>query len=460
MLRNLALATVLLGAATATASADVALGASSAPGMGGEFTIASFDPQNAVAPISSVEGPGWKVGEGTVLHPVVGLETGVVSNVFYEQNNPSAGGVMRLLAQIGAASLNQSRLNPNAALTLEGPESGDNPALRGDKGELQYQASARVAYDQMLSSKHSVSQSGGLGAGLSVRGMVNPMGTIAFGFDENFLRQIRAQNFETPDNVNRDGNSLRLTMLLQPRGRSVSGYLYYQNIIDVFENYGEIYASRMLHHVGLHPQWRWLPQTVVYGDASLGVVSGLGADAASTRKSSSMPLTLKAGISTLLSPKTSLSTQLGYGNGFYASGPSYSAPLVDVLGTYHYSPLGRVGASLGLQYTDSVNANYYRDYVARVFVQHAVSPLVLVVQPELHVRQYQGVTVPGPMVRDDLVFAMVGGAHYNFRNWLAATLDYRFSTVGTSYRYMDAQGDVVDPSYVRHDLLLGVRAAM
>ena len=51
------------------------------------------------------------------------------------------------------------------------------------------------------------------------------------------------------------------------------------------------------------------------------------------------------------------------------------------------------------------------------------------------------------------------GLHYNLRNRLAATLDYRFSTVQTNYTYM-VNGFSDDPSFVRHELLLGMRFAM
>ena len=40
-----------------------------------EISISAFNPGDAVAPASTVEGPGIKVGEGTVLHPVFGIET-------------------------------------------------------------------------------------------------------------------------------------------------------------------------------------------------------------------------------------------------------------------------------------------------------------------------------------------------------------------------------------------------
>ena len=91
-----------------------------------------------------------------------------------------------------------------------------------------------------------------------------------------------------------------------------------------------------------------------------------------------------------------------------------------------------------------------------------VAPFVLVAQPEIHLREYNGVTiVDGPMTRDDFIFAVVAGVHYNFRNWVAATLNYRFSMVETDYRYMPIGGGaVLDPSYARHELLAGMRIAL
>src|SRR5580704_596017 len=75
-----------------------------------DSTIAQFDPDEAVAPITAVEGPGIKIGEGTVLHPAFGLETGYTSNVFYTASNPTGAGILRALAQIGTGSVTGDRL--------------------------------------------------------------------------------------------------------------------------------------------------------------------------------------------------------------------------------------------------------------------------------------------------------------------------------------------------------------
>ena len=453
MTRQFALIATLLCCSVTAARAQVM--APTDPGPATSLSIAAFDPDQAVAPISMVEGPGWKVGDGTVLHPVFGLETGFVSNVFFQSINQQPAGVLRLLGQVGVSSLSTSRLNPNSdpfGATQEGAT---------DRGDLQYQANLRLAYDQPLSDSELVRDTGGLGIGALLRVMANPMGKVSVGADDNFVRLIRAPNFETNGNVNRDVNVAKLTLLYHPPGRSITGYAYYQNYLDVFEHQEDTYPNRMDHRLGLHPMWQWLPQTQVYGDVSVGYISGIGSGAASQMKHSSLPIAARVGIASLLTLKTTANLAVGYTNSSYSSGPGISAATVDAFVSYRYSPLGRIGVGYDLQYVDSVNANYYRDHLIRAFLQQGFDPFVLVVQPELHFREYQGLTIPAPtMTRDDTIFGLVAGVHYNFRNWIAATVNYGFSTVQTDFRYTDAEGTLIDPSYTRHELLLGVRMAM
>src|SRR5262249_20903239 len=160
--------------------------------------------------------------------------------------------------------------------------------------------------------------------------------------------------------------------------------------------------DRMFNTIGLHPTWQWLPQTQIYLDLSQGFVTGLGNTAGIPSKVSSYPLSAIAGIATLFTLKTTFNAYAGYTNGFYSSGPSFSAARVGAAFGYRYSPLGRVTLQYALQYQDSVNANYYRDHVLQLSLQQLVNPLVFMVQPELHFREYNGVDiVMGQPTRDD-----------------------------------------------------------
>lgn len=417
--------------------------------------VATFDPSDAVAPVSVVEGPGVKVGEGTVLHPVFGVETGVISNVFYEDQSINTAGLLRLLAQIGAGTLPLARLTSPGLLDVD--QSGDPQTSADSAGDFQYRADLRLSYDLLMSSDNTVTETGGLGVGASLRGLVNPYRTWSVGFADEFRRLIRAANFETSADTNRIINELKARVFFQPRGRTLSGFLRYDNVIDYFERDRQAFANRIQHTFGARVMWRLFPMTRLYVDGSIGLFGPLGS--AST-KVPSTPLYVAAGIQTLLSLNTTISAQAGYTNGFYSVGPSFSAPTFGVELGYRYSPLGRFTAMYQYTHQDSVNANYFRDHVLRFWLQQMYVPFAFTLQPELHFRRYEGITlVAGPPVRNDLIFSLSAGVHYNFRNWIAATAGYNLGIVESDYRYM-TDGLVEDPSYIRHELLVGLRVAM
>lgn len=413
-------------------------------------TAPGITPEGALAPISIVEGPGVKVGEGTVLHPIVGMETGFISNVFFEASdeNPVGAGILRLIAQAGAGSLSPQRQAIDSVGTAA-----------PNRGVFQYRADLRLTYDLPLSGNDDVQEQGGLGVGALFRGTVYPERTWSFLYLDNFQRLIRPTNFESTSQTNRDINRLQLGLQFAPRGRTIAGLLHYENAIDVFEDGDQQFANRMHNKIGLTASWRFRPVTVLFAEGTWGIFTGLGSDSV---KVDSYPLTVAVGMQTLLTLNTSVIARVGYTNGFYSTGPSYSAPMGGVEFGYRYSPRGRVTAMYDYAHLDSINANFYRDHHFQLLVEQQFVPFVVTLRPELRLRQYQGVTtiVPtAPDTRDDLIVAIAAGARYNFRDWLATVIEYRFSSVQTDFMYA-AGSHIDDPSYVRHELVAGVRAAL
>jgi hypothetical protein len=417
---------------------------------------AALSPGGAIAPVSIVTGSGIVIGEGTVFHPEIGIETGVVSNVFYQNRSPVAAGLLRILAEVGTSSLPNQRLSGKTTGD-DGDPSTPQSLTTQNPGDFLYSADLYASWDQYLSTNDNVMAQGGLGGGVLLRGIVNPQRPLQFGFQEDFSRVIRATNFESNADTNRDINHLGLRLSYAPIGRSLGGYLYYENTIDVFEDNTQQFANRLQNAVGLRVNWQWLPLTRVYVDVSEGYYTGLGL----SQKVNSYPLTAVAGIQTALSLNTTLAARAGYTNGFYASGPNYSSVVATLQAGYRYSPLGRVTASYGYDHQDSINANFYRDHALGVSIEQYFIPFIVFVQPEVRLRRYEGTIVVGTTgnTRDDLLVGATVGMRYSFRDWIAATLDYQLQAVDTNFRYDPGNGMIVDPSYVRHQLLLGVRAA-
>ena len=403
-------------------------------------------PGGIMAPISIVEGPGVKIGEGTVIHPIVGIETGFVSNAFYEEDSPVAAGILRLVAQVHTASLSKQRLAVP-----------DEAEIQENLGSHQYRAGLRLSYDFYLSGNDSLQAQGGLGVGALLRGHVLPQSTWSFLYLDNFERVIRATNFETEQRTNRDINRIQLGLQFAPVGRTIKGLLHVENVVDFFEDEDQRFANRMQNTLGLSVSWRFRPVTVFFVDATQGYFTGLGG--AST-KVDSFPLSVATGVQTLLSLKTTLIGRVGYTNGFYSSGPSYSSVLGGLQLGYRYTPTGRITALYEYVHQDSINANFFRDHAVRVNIEQQFAPFLVTVAPELRIRRYEGVmsVIPGGAdTRDDLILGVTAGGRYHFRESVAGIIEYRLTSVQTDY-VTGAFGD--DPSYVRHEIVAGVRAAL
>jgi opacity protein-like surface antigen len=438
-------------ASVQTAAADDDTTATPAPTATGNMA-GQVDPAwMAVNPVAIVQGTGLKVGESSTIYPVVGIETGFVSNVFYQDSDPTAAGLLRVLGEAGFGSLSPARLNINA-LDPVTTEAATPPTFQG-------RADAYASWDQYLSGNDKVTAQGGFAGGLVMRGIVNGGHPVTLDVFDQFQRVIRPTNFETSDNTNRDINSLLVRLQYAPTGRRLSGYLYYAHHLELFEEDQQQFADRLDHTFGVRLQYQVFPLTRVYADLSEGVFGGIGS---SSTKVSSYPFTALAGVETDLSLNVTLNARIGYTQGFYSSGPDYATVIGGVQLGYRYSPLGRLLLMYSYDHQDSINANFYRDHVIQGILEQQVEPFSVFIRPEVHFRQYEGLLpqiMPSSPVRDDTIFDLWAGARYNFRSWIAATLEYHITSDQTDFRY-SFNGLMDDPSYLRHEVMLGLRAAL
>lgn len=395
-----------------------------------------------------VEGAGVKVGEGTVLHPVLGIESGVVQNVFFEENSTNVAGVLRIIGELVVGSL------PSERMQMPSEESPETQNF----GDLAFRGDLHLQYDEYLSNSDRVRAQRGVSGFASAQGLVFPKQTWQFGFGDVFSRTIRPLNFESSENVQRDINTLSLDLRYRPKGRTLSGLVGYANTIDYFEEDTQKFANRIAHRFRANVGWQWLPVTRIYGDVSVGLVGPLGSE--STRPSS-VPLKAIVGIASALTVKTAVNARIGFGKGFYTT-EDFTNVIGGVTFSYRPSPELKFSAGYDYDFEDSINANFYRDHAVKVRADYRRDRLTLTAATELRFRLYRGViqeVMTDQRDRSDVIFAVGAGAIYNFKNWIAATADYQLAIDQTDFRYTPEAGLIDDPSYVRQTVMLGVRAA-
>src|SRR5262245_29569244 len=119
--------------------------------------IASL-PAVASAQEAIVEGPGVKVSAGTILHPSFGVATGLIHNVFYEENSPATTGVLRILADFVLAPA-----VPDATPDPLGTER----SLSG-QGKIDLRAGLSLTYEEYLSGNSDIRSQRNLGIAADV----------------------------------------------------------------------------------------------------------------------------------------------------------------------------------------------------------------------------------------------------------------------------------------------------
>ncbi|HUH03799.1 MAG TPA: hypothetical protein VML75_17510, partial [Kofleriaceae bacterium] len=125
-----------------------------------------------------------------MIHPAVAIETGVDTNVFYEDRDPIAAPLVRLLLSFALASQDHKLANEAELQLGDEPEPTTPPTLSWRLGGL-------LAAEQYLSGNDAVSDRSNLGGHLKLDLTAFPAGDVSFDVRDHFIRDTRPQNFET-----------------------------------------------------------------------------------------------------------------------------------------------------------------------------------------------------------------------------------------------------------------------
>ena len=410
-----------------------------------------------------VEGPGVALGEGAVFHPNVSVETGVVSNVFYEDgdrstNDPVASAIARVVAGFSIASQTHTLAEEETpAIQTEAEEEGVEEPPPPAKVDFRFGGEAIL--NGYLSDNERVRDQTDVGVGLNGDVVFLPQGDFSVRVEDDFLRDARPHNFESTGNLNRDYNHFLGGATFQPQGRTISVGARYENTIDRFESDAASFANRLQHLIGLRGEWRLYPYTKFFADTSLGFFDTLG-DAGADFKSSSTPLRVQVGVGTALTEVTTLRGYIGYANAFYDQGTNFSNVIGGAEFGWRYTQYGRVRFVADYNFKDSLQANFYRDYAFLAFIDQQFGLFVFGADGGLRLRRYEGIpaAIGGDSQRDDVLVSGAARLAYLLRDWLAITARFEVTADTTDYTYM--AGPFVDsPSFTRYEAYLGVSAA-
>lgn len=253
--------------------------------------------QAGAAPPTVGAGRGIRLGEPLVLHLGIAVDVTWDSNVFYEANNGTSAFFLRI--------------NPFFDLTNR-PRAGTRMVqfdLHGGLGYVEY-----LTTSQRLAAHRQFNVDAGLAAAFFSTSPYN------FSVFDNYVRTVQPPYTVSSSNFDRDTNEVGVRVNLSPGGGRLTFNVGYLFGIDYFERAPLTDYNVQYHRFDLRASWRFFPKTALYValDETLYHYPTPGTGA----HSDSRPFHVMAGIQGLVTTKLTVNLWVGYGNGFYVTGPS------------------------------------------------------------------------------------------------------------------------------------------
>jgi len=248
------------------------------------------------------EGPGFRIGDRVVLHLGLISEIRYDSNVFYEPSNPSGAAILRLVPRLDIAT---------------------RPTQRGGGAPhaIDFRLSVGMDYNEILSGDAALS--GHRGFGVFANGLLTILPNYPFSIDisDNFTRTSqlpyqRGINY----NLDRDTNEAGIRFRYHPGTGRLDLQLGYVFGLDMFEVEQLKDLNLIYNKINLRGSWKFFPKTALWIEAQETIYTYLRPGL--LQHPDSYPLRVMAGVTGLLTFKLTLNVWIGYGNGFYVSGPS------------------------------------------------------------------------------------------------------------------------------------------
>jgi hypothetical protein len=322
-----------------------------------------------------------------------------------------------------------------------------------------------LTWNQFISDNREVNESSDLAIGLLFDARFNPDGEFTVVLKDGLTRAVRPPPAESLGDTDRIKNEFTLGGIFKPGGGAIQGYANYIFGADIFEESALNFGNRLSHTFNLGGRWQWLPKTQFTGDLFFGIIMPND----ETVKAGSTPLRIWAGISTLITPTFGTVIKVGYGNGFYDRGPSFSSYLALIEGRWALGPVARFAFGYTHDFFDALVGNYYVDHAfyARAAAQFA-GRWQARARGEIRLRDYDGIVDFGGVNfcaddacmgedRFDVVAHLDASLEYQINAWLYAGAAYTFESITTD-SFVISGGQPDSNGYVWNEFLIRATA--
>lgn len=421
-------------------------------GLGGGLVLVA---PSAAQAQSRTEGPGFRLGDFE-LHPGLAAEVGWDSNLYYTEDNPPAGrgrvdsGILRVTPHISISTISQQRRT----------EGADHDAANSSPPTVTFRGDLAASYYEFFAApeRRNLDINGGL------RLNVLPERPFGFSIYDYLNRSVRpfTENF-APTSAARIGNRAGVDLNFQTDGSVLQFRLNYEFGLDFFEGDQFQFGNSFNHHIGLQQTFRFLPQTAIVQDTSVDIT-----DYYNTRVGGAQPVNVsdnvrlqtRIGLNGAITNNVSLQGMIGYAAGFFSDPlPGYAQDYDSIVGQiearWQISEQSRLAIGYDRGFFASFVGNYYsRDRGYLNFSANINNQVLLGADAEVSYLDFGTIIGPDGMPfgsnngrREDIRLGIGATGEYRFTDWLAVTLNARYTGNFTDYAYpIDLTVGIMDPA--------------
>ena len=294
------------------------------------------------------EGPGIKLGKTLVLHVGLGSEVGVDSNVTYDYE-PLPAGLFRITPYLDISTRSKQRM-----------ASFDNSVQQVSPKAL-FRFGVAAFYSRYLGGDSELldkfnSKTNPFGVNSHLNFTVYPERKVSLFGGFTYLKTLEPYE-SSSDAQNKHNLVPTLGLRIMPGGGTLTIEPKYRLNLLVFDDPGiRTDSNRFSHEASLSTNWRVFPKTALISTVIFRPTVYFGNYAGNV---DSYPLRSWVGAQGLLFEKFGFRALLGYGAGFYESGPDFEGVIGDLALMFHMSEVSHFTIGIKRDFVDSFYANYY-----------------------------------------------------------------------------------------------------
>jgi hypothetical protein len=397
------------------------------------------------APIRYNEGPGVKVSEGLVFHPGLAVEGRYDSNPLNKDSstNIQSAPYLRFIGHLDLATLSPQRLTDVDGNVATPP--------------ISFRLRSALAFREYLSSNDNIKAQRGFETDTGLIFALFPLGIVSFELGDDFLRSVLPRYMETDQVISQDVNRAFANFKILPQ-RRLNFTLGYALTLFYPEESEFAYARNYNNEIVFNGQYKILPKTAFTLDVRQGFIhyydqNNNATNGLNITRIDSNPTRAYFGLVGLVTTQMSTILKIGYGNGGYSSGDSYSGVLGNAELAFQFGPFVKFKFGYEHNFQDSPYYGSYFSYesIYLGYDHFVLNRVLLHGKANYRYEKFEGIpNIPEKLRANDFILDL--GIDYQIKEWVYVGVGYDLTVYDRNVATFNDPSHALAPNFTKHQV--------